>query len=62
MQKEIFDIWGLVVMVATGVFSWFLFWSYSGEFTFSLFAAIMAAGMVWMAYVIIRMVYLALRK
>ncbi len=62
MKNEIIDKWGLVVMGATGVLSWLIFWSYSGEFIFSVMAALMAAGMVWMAYVVLRMVFFAFRK
>ncbi len=62
MQREIFDKWGLIVMVATCIFSLFLFWSYSGQFIFSLMAALIAGGMVWMAYIVIRIVYFSLKK
>ncbi len=62
MKNEIFEKWGLVVMLATAVFSWIFFWNYSGEFIFSFIAALIAAGMIWMAYVVIRIVIFAFRK
>jgi hypothetical protein len=62
MNNEIIDKWSLIVMAATAIFSWILFWSFSGEPIFSFMAALMSAGMIWMAYIVIRMVYFALRK
>ena len=62
MNNEIIEKWGLVVMAATAVFSWIFFWNYSGELMFSFMAALMAAGMIWMAYVVMRIVYFALMK
>ena len=52
---------GYIIAAATLIFSLILFYSDTGQFLGSLGAAILAAGLVWVSYVITRMLWLALK-
>lgn len=62
MRTNLFDKWCFITTVATLLFSWSLFWSYTGEPIGSFTAAIIASGLVFLAYIVFRMVYLAFRE
>lgn len=53
---------GFVVAGATFLYSFFLFYYDTAVFGGSLAAALLAAGLMWMTYVILRLVMLTIRK
>jgi hypothetical protein len=61
-RDKVIEPIGFVVAVATGLFSFILFYSDNGQFLGSLFAALMAAGLTWISYVILRWILLAIRE
>lgn len=60
MKDLIIDRWSFLVMTLAFFFSWFLFWSYSAAVSFSFLAALIAAFMIWIAYIGMRLLYLTL--
>lgn len=60
-SSKLIETKGYIVAGVSLLFSWLLFYSDSKDILNSFFAALMAAGITWMAYVIIRLVYLALK-
>jgi hypothetical protein len=62
MKKEMIDKWSFIVMAAVLIFSWILFYGYSSDLVFSFLAALLAASMAWLAYIVIRMIILAIRE
>ncbi len=63
MQTEhLIDKQGLIFAALVLVFSFLLFLSDTNEFMGSLAAAVLAAGLAWASYVIIRWLIMALRK
>lgn len=62
MPNELIDKWSYAILIATLIFSWFLFWSYSSEIFLSFLAAVIAAGMAWLAYFVLRMIFFAFRN
>lgn len=60
MKDIIIDRWSFLVLTLTLLFSWFLFWSYSAEVSFSFMAALIAAVMTWLAYIGMRLLFLTL--
>jgi len=61
MKTGLIDKWSIVAAIATLIFSFFLFYSYSSESRFSFAAALLAAGLVWLAYIVVRWLALAFR-
>ena len=60
-RKAMFDRTGLIIAVATFIFSVILFSSQNHDIPGSIFAGLIAAGMFWIAYAILRWFYLATR-
>jgi hypothetical protein len=60
MKDIIIDRWSFLVMAVTLIFSWLLFWSYTSDIFFSFLAALIAAFMIWLAYIGIRLLYFSL--
>lgn len=61
-SDKIFEPTGVIVALATLIFSLILFYNDTNVFLGSLMAALLAAALVWMTYVILRLVVLAFRK
>ncbi len=62
MKATLIDKWSVIITIASLIFSWALFWSYTGDPIGSFSAAAIAAGMVFLAYVVMRMVIMAIRR
>jgi hypothetical protein len=62
MDHSLFDRLGTTLTTSVFIASILLFGTQTGEWGQSLFAALMAAGLFWISYVVIRWVVLALRK
>ncbi|MGZ3633445.1 MAG: hypothetical protein ACXU9U_00195 [Parachlamydiaceae bacterium] len=62
MMNELIDRWGFILMISILIFSWILFWGYTSDPFFSFLAALLAASMMWLAYIVIRMILLAFWK
>lgn len=61
-QEKIFEPIGYIIGAATFLFSLFLFYSDTSVFWGSFAAALIAAGLIWVSYVILRIFFLALRR
>lgn len=61
-KNRIIEPFGLVLAFAALVFSFFFFTSDNSEPMGSLVAAILTAGLVWVTYVLLRWLVLALRR
>jgi CHASE2 domain-containing sensor protein len=59
---HLIDRWSIVFTLASLIFSFGLFRSYSGESYFSILAALMTAGLVFASYLIMRVFFLAFYK
>ena len=62
MDSTIIDKMSYIVACITLVLSFILFFSDTGEFMKSLAAAIMLGALVWVSYVMVRWLILAIRK
>lgn len=60
--EHLIDKQGLIFAALVLVFSFLLFLSDTNELMGSLAAALMAAGLAWVSYVIIRWLIMAMRK
>lgn len=60
--NKIVDSTGFIVAGISGIFSLLLFYRNTDSFWGSLGAAIIAAGLIWLSYVIMRLLVLALKK
>lgn len=61
-QNKIIEPIGIILAAACFLFSLYLFYSDTATFGGSLAAALLAAGLFWVMYVIIRMVVLAFKE
>ena len=59
--RNLIDKTSFIVAAITLIFALLLFYSDTGEFLGSLGAAILAAALMWMAYVLTRWLYLAIK-
>lgn len=62
MDRPLIDRWGYILTLGSCLFSWILFWSYTGDPIGSLSAAVIAAGLFFLAYIVLRMLILAFRS
>lgn len=60
--NKIIESNGFIVAGLTAIFSLGLFYSENQSFFGSLFAALIAAGLIWVTYIILRIFFLALKK
>lgn len=58
---KIIDRTSYIIAAATFLFSLILFYTDNGMFLGSLGAALLAAGLAWMTFVILKLLWLALR-
>ncbi|MEI8365978.1 MAG: hypothetical protein WCF65_06135 [Parachlamydiaceae bacterium] len=61
-RNKIIDPAGIILATACFLFSLFLFYSDTATFWGSAAAALLAAGMFWIMYTIVRVVILAFRE
>lgn len=61
-RDKLFEPTGVVIAAATLIFSLILFYNDTNVFFGSLAAAVLAAGLTWATYVILRLVLLAFRR
>lgn len=61
MQKKVIEPIGFIIAALTLLFSFFLFHHDSSDTSGSIFAALIAAGLAWSTYIILRWFYLAIR-
>lgn len=59
---KLLDKTSLIIAIATLIVAFAILYGDSTEFISSLFAAILTALLVWMSYVIVRMIVFAIRK
>jgi len=62
MDHPLFDRPSIILTIAVLIVSFIVFGTQSADWTGSFFAALMAAGLFWISYIIIRWMVLALRK
>lgn len=62
MDATLVDKWSAIITASTWLFSWVLFWSYTNDPIGSCFAAAIAAGLVFLAYIVFRMLLLTFRR
>jgi multisubunit Na+/H+ antiporter MnhB subunit len=62
MRPPLIDRWSAIISLCVLIFCWMLFWNYTGDPIGSFSAAVIAAGLVFLACIVIRMVYLTFRK
>ncbi len=62
MQAGIIDKWSIIVAAGSLLSSWALFWSYTSDPIGSFAAAAIAAGLFFLAYIVVRMVILAFKE
>ena len=60
-NERLFEPFGYAVGIFTLIISTIFFYYYSADFYYSFIGAILAAMMVWLSYVIMRLLYLASR-
>lgn len=61
-QIKLFERTGYVIAGVSLLVSWLLFYSENGVFVGSFFAAVLAAGLFWMTYIMLRLVWMTFRK
>lgn len=61
-QNNFIEPIGMMVGALAGIFSFLLFYSYSGSFWGSLFGALISAVWFWMTYLILRWVVMAFKR
>lgn len=62
MKPKIIDRWGIITALIVFALTLLLFWKDSSEFLKSFEAAALTAGLVWSAYVILRMLVLSFKQ
>jgi hypothetical protein len=62
MKGRIIEPKGFILTAITGLFSLLLFYSQTRAFWGSLMAALMAAGLAWMTYLMLRLLLLTFRE
>jgi hypothetical protein len=60
-SEKLFEPVGYFIAVATTAFSTVLFYYYSSDLYYSLLAAFLSGLMVWLSYIIMRLLYIASR-
>jgi hypothetical protein len=61
-RNKLIEPIGFIIALATFLFSLILFYSNTGMFWGSFAAALLAAGLFWISYVILRLVVLTFRS
>lgn len=61
-RGKLFEPTGFIIAAATLLFSLILFYNDTNAFLGSLAAAILAAALIWMTYLILRFVWIAFRS
>jgi hypothetical protein len=61
-KNKIIEPGGLVIAAATFLFSLILFYNDTGAFLGSVAAALLAAGLIWISYVILRLIIITFRS
>jgi hypothetical protein len=61
-RDQVIEPFGFILAAAVALFSLILFYSDNQEFLGSFYAALMASGLTWVTYIILRWVLLAFRK
>lgn len=61
-RAKLFEPTGFILTAATFLFSMILFYNNTDVFLGSIIAALMAAGLFWISYIILRFVLLAFRN
>lgn len=62
MDHPLFDRTSIIFTIAVLIVSFIVFATQSADLMGSFFAALMAAGLFWISYIILRWMVLALRK
>lgn len=60
--EKMFERTGLIIAASTLIFSFILFFLQNGEFLGSLAAALLAAGLIWVSYVVLAWMLFAIRN
>lgn len=60
-NEKLFERIGYSIGIGTFLFSTLFFYYYSDEFYYSFLGALLSALMVWLSYIIIRLLYIASR-
>jgi len=60
-RNQLFEPFGYVIAAVSALFSFILFYNDTGTLWGSLFAALMAAALFWLTYVVIRLIFLAFK-
>ena len=61
-RHKIIEPIGVIIAAATFIFSWVLFYIDTEIFLGSFAAAVLAASLTWISYVLLRLLVLALRR
>ena len=61
-DAKVFEWMGWVILLVSFIGCYLFFNSYADESYYSFMAAFLSAMMVWMSYIIIRMLVIAMRK
>jgi len=61
-RNNIIEPIGFIVTAVTLLFSFILFYSDNGQFLGSVYAALIAAGLAWVSYIMLRWMWLAMRE
>lgn len=61
-RNKLIESTGLIIAVATFLFSLFLFYSETGMFWGSIGAALLTAGLIWVSYLIFRLILITFRS
>lgn len=60
MKKDIIDKTGLFVFFGSWIFCWMYYRNYSNESVYSFIAAFLTAIFIWVGYIALRLIILAL--
>lgn len=61
-RNKLIDPTSLIIAAATFLFSLILFYGNTGMFLGSIAAALLAAGLIWISYLIIRLIVITFRS
>lgn len=61
-KKKLFEPTGFLIAAATLLFSLILFYNDTDAFFGSLAAALLAAALIWLSYLVLRLVLIAFRS
>jgi hypothetical protein len=62
MFENLVDRWSVIISLASFLFCWMLFWSQTGEPMGSFFAGAMTGGLVFLACLTFKMIFLTYKK